>query len=132
MRRRRILALFLAAATAAATTASAASNAPSDAEDCWTGYLDYAYVYSSAEPRALRERLDRYAAACGLSLSDHIAESIEKRAARDPHLGSDAQRRRAIAHLLQYLSSDDRGELSAANAAIDRVQDRLERREHAL
>ena len=44
-----------------------ASGAAHAEEETWAGFLDYAYVYSSAEPAALRERLDRYAARAGMT-----------------------------------------------------------------
>ena len=122
--------ITILALTAGLAVASSARAADGAADACWTGYLDYAYVYSSAEPRALRARLDRYAQHCGVALSDYIAEEIEKRASHDPHLGAQAQRRRAIAHLLQYLSSDDPLELSAATPSIGHGQSPLDHRAH--
>ena len=49
---KRSIALIFLALTATAGVASASESAS------WPSYLDYAYVYSSAEPEALRERLD--------------------------------------------------------------------------
>ena len=43
------------------------------AEDLWPAYLDYAYVYSSADSAALRARIAQYGKEAGVSL-DKYAE----------------------------------------------------------
>lgn len=92
--------------------------------DTWAGYLDYAYVYSSAEPEALTQRLDEYAAEAGSTLDDYILESLSGQT-----LSEREQRRRAIAHLLQYLSAGDTRALRKSVRDIRAFQDRLDRHE---
>ena len=40
--------------------AVASSSRAGTESTVWSGYLDYAYVYSSADSKALTERLQRY------------------------------------------------------------------------
>ena len=55
----------------------ASSTAIADAgTNPWPGYLDYAYVYSSAEPADLRVRLAEYARESGVTLHDYAAENL--------------------------------------------------------
>ena len=50
--------------------------APAGAEDAWEGYLDYAYVYSSADSEALDQRLREYGQEAGLDLQRFITERL--------------------------------------------------------
>ena len=59
---------------------------PATAED-WSGYLDYAYVYVSAEPDALRARLAQYGKDAGIRLEDYTRKQFGPGAVDD---GSDA------------------------------------------
>ena len=89
-------ALVLVAGTlVAATTARAAT---------WDDYLDYAYIYSSADAQSLSARIAGYEREIGLSLDAYVKRSLEDRGAKN---GEDlAQtRRRAIAQFLQYLAA---------------------------
>jgi hypothetical protein len=94
-----ILGIALAAMLLASSMASANVGAPS-----WDDYLDFAYVYSSADSSSLSSRLDGYANEIGLSLDDYVKRTLEDREAKG---GEDSQqtRRRAIAQLLQYLAT---------------------------
>jgi hypothetical protein len=58
-----LLSLAGAAALALARVANAGTESP-----VWSGYLDYAYVYSSADSKALSERLAGYGSEAGVSL----------------------------------------------------------------
>ena len=46
------------------------------AAESWPAYLDYAYVYSSAEPDALRARLSQYGKEAGIPLEDYAAKEF--------------------------------------------------------
>ncbi len=98
--------------------------------DAWAAYLDYAYVYSSAEPAALRARLDEYAREGGSALQDYLAERLDAREARGERLGEADIRRRAIAHLLTYVATGDAASLESAVEAVGALGDRLERHEN--
>ena len=58
---------LLSAALAIALLGHAASAA--ERGSAWDGYLDYAYVYSSADSKALTERLTAYGNEAGISLA---------------------------------------------------------------
>ena len=57
-----------------------AAKAPAATVDPWAGYLDYAFVYSSAESEALRARLAEYSMETGQDLKDYSASSREREA----------------------------------------------------
>lgn len=114
---------IFAAIVALAGFALPASAAPKS--DAWASYLDYAYIYSSAEDAALRARLDRYAQEAGRTLDQYLAERLE-----GGNLGEAEKRRRAIAHLLAYLESGDTARLDASVTAIGELSDRIERHEN--
>ena len=108
----------------AAVLALAPSARATAGDDTWAGYLDYAYVYSSATPEALAQRLENYAAEAGSTLDDYLVESLS-----GSDLSEREQRRRAIAHLLRYLSEGDTRELQKAVRDIRAFQDNLQRHE---
>ena len=81
---KKIVASLLALAalvTAGAATAASEDTSASEAEvqHGWAGYLDYAYVYSSAEPAALQARLEGYGREAGITLERYITEQFEAR-----------------------------------------------------
>ena len=91
------------------------------AESAWPGYLDYAYVYCSAEPDALRARLAQYGSEAGIKLEDYVSVSLGDSAAKaapDPDV---VVRRAAIARLLLYLASGDASQLDKSVDAIDHL-----------
>src|SRR5262245_26832597 len=95
--------------------------AAAETESQWSGYLDYAYVYSSAEPDALRARLEQYGKTAGIGLSDYVAVGLGRsatRAAADPDT---VIRRSAIARLLLYLSSGEADQLDQSVDAIEKL-----------
>ena len=100
------------------------------AESAWPGYLDYAYVYCSAEPDALRARLAQYGSEAGIKLEDYVSVSLGDSAAKaapDPDV---VVRRAAIARLLLYLASGDASQLDKSVDAIDKLSRKLERNEN--
>jgi hypothetical protein len=104
--------------------ASAAADALEDS--AWAGYLDYAYVYTSAEPTALRARLDQYGHDAGMRFEEYLARIT---AAQDG-LDETGIRRAAIAHLIHYLATGEPDSLDAAVDQIRRLEDRLSRHEN--
>lgn len=100
--------------------------APSRASETWSAYLDYAFVYSSAEPKALRERLEGYARETGMTLEEFRSDRRQEGA--DP--GEAERRRLAVAHLLDYLTTGSAESLTSAVRAVDALEDRLTRHEN--
>jgi hypothetical protein len=116
---RRLLALLSALLCAGAAAA----------ED-WPTYLDYAYVYSSAEPDALRARLAQYGKDAGIRLEDYVRKDFGPGAVDD---GSDEEtriRRAAVAELLLYLASGEPDHLDKSVDRIRQLEDRLTRHEN--
>ena len=121
---RLVLALGLALALARGANAGTESTV-------WSGYLDYAYVYSSADSKALTERLAAYGNEAGISLDRYVTEYFETLA---PHESGDEetlQRRKAIAYLLLYLSKGSTDSLESSVKAIHELETRLDRHENA-
>ena len=81
--------------------------APAAAQEAlsWDQYLDYAYVYSSADQPVLRARLDQYAQELGVPLDRHIAQRLMPVASQNGPEPEERVRRRAIAHLLLHLAN---------------------------
>ncbi len=113
----------------ACTLASAASAGTEST--VWSGYLDYAYVYSSADAKALNERLQGYGNEAGISLERYVADYFETLA---PHESGDEEtllRRKAIAYLLLHLSKGAPDALESSVKTIGDLAHRLDRHENA-
>jgi len=95
----------------------------------WAGYIDYAYVYSSAEPEALQKRLEEYGREAGYPLERYLTEHFAA-----PLEGDDTdevfKRRKAIAYLLHYLAYSDEKSLEKSVEAARGLEKRLERHEN--
>ena len=102
---------------------------PATAEG-WPGYLDYAYVYSSADAEALRTRLKEYGRDAGISLDNYAAKQFGPGALEDAAVDENTVRRAAIAHLLLYLASGEPQSLESSVDAIRQLEDRLNRHEN--
>jgi hypothetical protein len=100
-------------------------------QDAWAGYLDFAYVYSSAEPEALATRLRDYGRETHMSLQDYITRRLENAAeGEDGEIDEVVTRRLAVAHLLQYLASGEPDQLEASVSAVRKLEGRLGRHEN--
>jgi len=117
--------LLLLIAIALALAAPAAAE-----ESPWTAYLDYAYVFSSAEEEALRARLDQYGQEAGIRLEDYVPVAFGPRALAESADPESDMRRAAIAHLLLYLATGEPDELERSVERIQRLKGRLERHEN--
>src|SRR5678815_4279720 len=100
------------------------------AESAWPGYLDYAYVYCSAEPEALKTRLAQYGKEAGIKLEDYVSVSLGRTAIKSAAEPDAVIRRAAIARLLLYLASGDSSQLDKSVDAISELANRLERNEN--
>jgi hypothetical protein len=110
--------------------ACAALCAAPVAADEWPAYLDYAYVYVSAEPDALRARLAQYGQDAGIRLEDYTRKQFGPGAVDD---GSDEEtrlRRAAVAELLLYLASGEPEHLDRSVDTVRELEDRLTRHEN--
>ena len=88
-----------------ATARSRARPARATESTVWSGYLDYAYVYSSADAKSLGERLAGYGNEAGISLDRYVTDYFETLgAARSRRRRERMIRRKAIAYLLLHLS----------------------------
>ena len=115
-----VVALALGAGPAEAGTAS----------EEWSAYLDYAYVYSSSTPKALRKRLNGYAREAGTPLERYISEYFETLEPLEQEEDEAETRRKAIAYLLHYLAASDEISLERSVEAIRELEDRLGRYEN--
>jgi hypothetical protein len=121
-----LLAFVGVAALALARVAGAGTESP-----VWSSYLDYAYVYSSADAKSLSERLAGYGNEAGVSLDRYVMEYFETLA---PHESGDEEtlyRRKAIAYLLLYLSKGSGESLEQSVKAVRQLETRLDRHENA-
>lgn len=98
-----ILSHCLVVVVAAVGTASAATTDP----ERWGDYLDYAYVYSSAEPKLLEQRLVEYSQDAGIDLDSYVENFLGDPLTPDLPADTVTLRRSAIAYLLQYLVTRD-------------------------
>jgi hypothetical protein len=99
-------------------------------EDAWAGYLDYAYVYSSADSEALRARLAEYGQEAGLPLERYITERFEAAPREDGPLDEVRVRREAVAQLLAYLASGEPERLERSAQVVRELEPRLGRHEN--
>ena len=106
----------------------AAGQANATEPDRWDDYLDFAYIYSSADAASLRERLDQYGQNASLSLSDLILSRYE--VSEIDTLDQRAVRRKAIAYLLQYLANRDVAALEKSVDTIDAFEGQRGRHEN--
>jgi hypothetical protein len=113
---------WIAAALAAATVPLGAGASG------WEGYLDYAYVYSSADPEALSARLEQYGKEAGGPLERFVARS--QGGSDSDELDENAIRRRAIALLLRYLASGDVDALEGSVQTVRQLEKWLGRHEN--
>ncbi len=130
----RWFAIALAVATAlaaersgAAQNAAAASSAESSV---WSPYLDFAYIYASADAKALSERLGAYGKEAGLPLERYLRDYFETVAPLESGDAETLHRRKAIAYLLVYLSRGDADALAAAVRSVRELGGRLDRHEN--
>jgi len=118
-------------ATIALCIAAIASSARADApNDVWAAYLDYAYVYSSAEPEPLAERLAGYGREAGMTLQGFITQFSEGTPPAGTTNDETWTRRMAIAYLLDYLAHNEPDSLAASVEAVRQLEDRLGRYEN--
>lgn len=110
--------VLMGAGTASANSAHAS----------WDDYLDFAYVFSSADASQLATRLDGYAAEIGLPLDAYVKRTLEDREAKGGEDSSNT-RRRAIAQLLQYLSTREPAHLDKSVDTIEAFSDKNSRHE---
>jgi hypothetical protein len=122
----RWLAVMLAVGWLLAASLAPASQGTGTAS--WEDYLDYAYVFSSADARSLSARLDGYAQEIGLPLDAWIKRTLED---RDAQGGEDSAqtRRRAIAQLLRYLAERESKHLDRSVDTIELFSDETSRHE---
>src|SRR5262247_2973488 len=125
----RALRLTLGAVVATALFARAASAA--NESQVWSGYLDYAYVYSSADAKSLSDRLQGYGKEAGKPLDRYLADYLSTTGLQE---GTDAEnqiRRKAIAELLIYLWKGSTDSLEQSAKTIRGLQHRLDRHENS-
>ncbi len=104
--------------------------AASAEESAWGAYLDFAYVYSSADPAALEARLEEYAREAGGTLERYLAQELEDIEAEASEFDERRVRRRAIAYLLRYLAGGEPRDLEASVEAVRELEGRLGRHEN--
>jgi hypothetical protein len=111
--------------------ASAVQAATARSTTTWDGYLDYAYVYSSAEPAALKQRLVQYGRESGLSLEEYLFEAYESLREEGETLDEPATRRLATGYFLLYLANASDRDLDKAVKTINPFDGQQGRHENA-
>ncbi|NNL86815.1 MAG: hypothetical protein HKP27_14230 [Myxococcales bacterium] len=96
----------------------------------WRGYLDYAYVYSSADASQLAKRLDSYAAKTGQDLESYVGQKWNPKKENDVQVIEATYRRKAIGYLLLYLARGEPRNLDRAASTIQKLSNRLGRYEN--
>jgi len=121
----------LAAALTVVGLAGLNASEARSAEDLWPAYLDYAYVYSSADAASLRARLAEYGTEAGLPLGDYVARAFAS-GGEDEHAPFDEEKRRreAIGFLLLYLADGEPEALDRSIEAISALDEHLGRHEN--
>lgn len=125
--RRVVLLAFGLIAAGLGSAGSAAANAGAG-QATWDDYLDFAYVFSSSDAAALAARLDGYAAEIGLPLDAYVKRTLEDREAKGGEESAHT-RRRAVAQLLQYLSTREPAHLDKSVDTIEVFRDENSRHE---
>jgi hypothetical protein len=112
--------------------AFATGSAGADADiDVWSSYLDYAYVFTSAEPEALAERLDGYGREAGMTLAQYAHEQFEVTSSANADSPAETRmRRKAIAYLLLYLTEGNPDHLDTSTETARGLRNSLERHEN--
>jgi hypothetical protein len=107
------------------------TSAEGSASDTWAGYIDFAYVYSSAESEALRKRLEEYGREAGLPFDRYLTEQYATKVkSKDEGFDDNYARRRSIAYLLHYIAYGEKESLETAFDAARSLEDHLERHEN--
>jgi hypothetical protein len=119
---------IISAGLAVALALVAWTSARANEHDTWAAYLDYAYVYSSADRDALASRLDQYGAEAGQSLDQYIIQHYQAKESRG--YDESETRREAIAYLLDYLSRGEPDSLEKSEEVIRSLEGRLSRHEN--
>ncbi|MEZ4334607.1 MAG: hypothetical protein R3F35_22860 [Myxococcota bacterium] len=111
-----------------ALTALVSVGVPGARAATWDDYLDFAYIYSSADAESLAARLKGYEREVGLPLDAYVKRTVED---RDAKRGEDAAqtRRRAIAQLLEYLATREPAHLENSVDTIEAFSDAKSRQE---
>ncbi len=111
--------------------ATGSTSAEGSASDTWAGYIDFAYVYSSAEPEALQKRLEEYGREAGLPFDRYITEVYASAVKTDDEGFDDNHaRRKAIAYLLHYIAYGEKESLEVAFETSRSLEEHLERHEN--
>lgn len=97
----------------------------------WEGYLDYAYVYTSAEPKALSDRLAQYGKEAGVTLEEYLFETYEAKRDDGEALDEPSLRRLGIGYFLLYLAGGNTRYLDKAVDTIEGFENQQGRHENA-
>ncbi len=118
----------LATSPGAATAATGSTTATGGPTASWEDYLDFAYVFSSADAESLAARLDGYAKEIGVPLDAWVTRTLEDRKVQNGEESAQT-RRRAIAELLQYLATREPKHLDRSVDTIAAFSDPSSRHE---
>ena len=121
------IALAAACAILALPLAAAAEEDPSR----WEGYIDYAYVYSSADSKTLSQRLAQYGREAGLTLEEYLYEAYESIREDGQGLDEPSIRRLAVGYFLLYLADRDVDYLDKAVETVEDFEEQEGRHENA-
>jgi hypothetical protein len=129
-----MLAIALGVAAALAAGRAGAAQTPpaqtSAESSVWSSYLDFAYIYSSADAKTLGERLNGYGKEAGITLERYLRDYFETVAPLESGDAETLHRRKAIAYLLLYLSRGDTDALQSAVKSVRELGGRLDRHEN--
>jgi hypothetical protein len=119
-------------ALAMVTTLAAVANAQVSAVDTesWDGYLDYAYVYVSADADALRARIDEYGREAGMTLDEYVTVVSADVHAKPDEVDDALRRRLAVASLLQYLATREPQSLARSVEFVAEFEEQQGRHEN--
>ncbi len=124
---RRIQGLAIALAVLVLPHAAAAEADPSR----WEGYIDYAYVYSSADSATLKKRLAQYGREAGLTLEEYLYEAYESLREDGQGLDEPGIRRLSVGYFLLYLADRNVDYLDKAVDTIEPFEEQEGRHENA-